>query len=85
MLNFAIGLVILSSVSLMFLAWFKICVLGDSLDRRTFALLLIIFGVCTVGGNTVLPDILSNSWDLIGQACLIIGIYIWIINDRRRL
>ena len=84
MFNFANGLVILSSVSLMFLAWFKICILGDSLDRRTFALLLIIFGVCTVGGNTVLPSILSDSWDLIGQSCLIIGIYIWIINDRRR-
>lgn len=85
MLNFAIGLVILSSVSLMFLAWFKLCILGDSLDRRSAALLLIIFGVCTIGGDAVLPEILNNSWDLIGQACLIIGIYIWIINDRRRL
>lgn len=85
MFNFAAGLVILSSASLFFLAWYKLCIMGDALDSHSAALLLIIFGACSIGGDTFLPNILSDWWDLIGQACLIIGTYIWIIKDRRRL
>ncbi len=83
--NIAIGLVILSATALFFLSWFKLCILDDALDGHSAALLLIIFGACTIGGDVVLPQALNDNWDLIGQASLILGIYVWIIIDRRRL
>lgn len=82
MYNIAIGLVILSAAALFFLAWFELCILDDGLDRRTIALLFIIFGTCTIGGDAVLPTALNESWDLIGQASLMLGISIWIMSER---
>lgn len=85
MLNIAIGLVLLGAISLFFLAWFKLCILNDALNGHTAALLLMIFGACTIGGDAILPQVLNNSWDLIGQAAILFGAFIWILIDRRKL
>ena len=85
MLNCSIGLVLISSIALFFLAFFKLCILDNKLDGHTIAVLLIIFGVCSTGGDTILPTVLSRNWDLMGQASLMAGMFIWIFSDKRRL
>ena len=85
MLNISIGLVLISSMALIFLAFYKLCILDNKLDGHTIALLLIIFGVCSIGGDTIVPTVLSRNWDLIGQASLMAGVFIWIIGDKRRV
>ena len=85
MLNISIGLVLISAMALFFLAFYKLCILDNKLDGHTVALLLIIFGVCTIGGDTIVPTALNRNWDLMGQASLMAGVFIWMFSDKRRL
>ena len=80
--SFSTGLVIISAVALFFLAFFKLCILGKKLD--SYALLLIIFGACTIGGDMVVPTVLNKNWDLMGQASLMFGAFLWILIDMWR-
>ena len=82
MLNFPIGLVLISAIALFFLAFFRLCILGKKLD--SYALLLIIFGACTIGGDMVVPTVLNKNWDLMGQASLMFGVFLWILIDTWR-
>ena len=84
MLNISIGLVLISAIALFCLAFLKLCILDEKIDGHTIALLLIIFGACTIGGDTIVPTALSNNWDLLGQAGLMLGVFIWIYSDKRR-
>ena len=85
MLNISIGLVLISAIALFCLAFLKLCILDEKLNGHTIALLLIIFGSCTIGGDTIVPTALSSNWDLIGQAGLMLGMFIWIYSDKRRI
>ena len=84
MLNCSIGLVLISAIALFFLAFYKLCILDNKIDGHTIAVLMMIFGACTIGGDTILPTVLGRSWDLMGQASLMGGMFIWIFSDKRR-
>lgn len=77
------SLLLLASCVLVFVfGWINLCVCNKFFSVQTIAALLMIFGACSLGGNLVLPMVVTTDWHNYGQAAVCVAIVTWISGER---
>jgi hypothetical protein len=76
---------LLASCVLVFVfGWINLCLSNQINSFQAITALLMIFGACSVGGNVVLPMVVSTDWHNYGQAAVCVAIVTWIAGERQR-